>query len=358
MAHYRCFPFDGDDAQYIKYLESQVVYYRYWYYQAPRQALPHAGPSQFDDPSPDQPNGGNVSSTQSTQKEGLKIISFKYNPKPSVPQWQNQLHGFLKSVPHFSKWEEWRKTNSFHTIKQNNIVIAALLEDSSPSVALDRLVTQSSISTINIASPEWIERSHRYAHQTAALEKLGTITSKIASFRQIVVASICVVMLHLKVSTDVVNRIMRACVSDVSDDESLRRYRRGAIWVNGCICRLSATWGHRSTEIFFLSGYELSYFARISESDCSLPYFIEQKQSKGVPPKEGSAWTPISIPCIIKRTAGRGVSLRDICDALEQTYELVNDIYERFYKTEEERYAHDPMLYGGGGCDPIFDPIF
>jgi hypothetical protein len=76
--------------------------------------------------------------------------------------------------------------------------------------------------------------------------------SQIHNFRELVFASLCVVMEHQGLPINTINDLMRICMSS-SGAANLYRLRRGALWVNRVIRGLIIRgWGHGATELFFL----------------------------------------------------------------------------------------------------------
>lgn len=248
---HRRFSFQGSDAQYIDFLEQRLL-------SLVETNVVHVQPDSHSTSHGRQPNTRRPSLQNSEQTNELSIIS--YNPKSAtknltkLPRSQKHIDNLLNTIPDATVWTQWRKDNGFHTAEQNRYVILSLT--STQAVELDRLSRlPSAIADIDIPERvgEWVRTSYAYASQNLTLEEKGKIAAKLSAFRQIILVSTCVVMLSVGISVRVVDSILRTCVK-ATEPRQLERYRHAACWVNKCIQHLSAEgWGHRSTEIFFLS---------------------------------------------------------------------------------------------------------
>jgi hypothetical protein len=94
--------------------------------------------------------------------------------------------------------------------------------------------------------------ARQYALDTKASGTNSVFVSQIHSFRELVFASLCVVMEQQGLPINTINDLMRICMSS-SGAANLYRLRRGALWVNRVIRGLIVKgWGHGATELFLL----------------------------------------------------------------------------------------------------------
>jgi len=97
-----------------------------------------------------------------------------------------------------------------------------------------------------------IHLARQYALDTKASGANSAFVSQIHNFRELVFASLCVVMEQQGLSIETINDLMRICMSS-SGAANLYRLRRGALWVNRVIRGLIVKgWGHGATELFLL----------------------------------------------------------------------------------------------------------
>jgi hypothetical protein len=94
--------------------------------------------------------------------------------------------------------------------------------------------------------------ARQYALDTKASGTNSVFVTQIHNFRELVFASLCVVMEQQGLPINTINDLMRICMSS-SGAANLYRLRRGALWVNRVIRGLIVKgWGHGATELFLL----------------------------------------------------------------------------------------------------------
>tara|TARA_R110002060_G_scaffold63061_2_gene72365 strand:- start:283 stop:807 length:525 start_codon:yes stop_codon:yes gene_type:complete len=104
----------------------------------------------------------------------------------------------------------------------------------------------------NRASETLIMSARRYALGTKASERDAGLVVQLHNFRELIFASLCVVIEHQGLPIDTINDLMRICMSS-SGAANLYRLRRGALWVNRVIAGLIRKgWRHCATEFFLL----------------------------------------------------------------------------------------------------------
>ncbi|MCJ1449187.1 MAG: hypothetical protein MMC23_009706 [Stictis urceolatum] len=98
---------------------------------------------------------------------------------------------------------------------------------------------------------------------------------RIASFRELVFASVCIVLLDCRVAEEDVNSIMRTALASSSGDRNIRRMRNGAQWVHRAIRTLIMNgWGAKASEAIFMFNRGIKFYARVTESGTSLEHLI------------------------------------------------------------------------------------
>ncbi|KAH8761904.1 hypothetical protein BGZ57DRAFT_576267 [Hyaloscypha finlandica] len=167
--------------------------------------------------------------------------------------------------------------------------------------------------------------ARQYALDTKAPGTNSVFVSQIHNFRELVFASLCVVMEHQGLPINTINDLMRICMSS-SGAANLYRLRRGALWVNRVIRGLIIRgWGHGATELFFLSGRPVSQYGLLWESCMhSFPYLsqgLEDIRCGLDKPLDQEGWIPFFIPVIIKGLVGDALTLGQITLALDYSDE-------------------------------------
>ena len=94
--------------------------------------------------------------------------------------------------------------------------------------------------------------ARQYALDTKASQRNAGFIVQVHIFRELIFASLCVVMEQQALPIDPINDLMRICMSSCGP-ANLYRLRRGALWVNRVISGTMIKkmgWGHGSTEFF------------------------------------------------------------------------------------------------------------
>ncbi|KAK2763714.1 hypothetical protein FQN54_009330 [Arachnomyces sp. PD_36] len=68
--------------------------------------------------------------------------------------------------------------------------------------------------------------------------------------------------------------------------------------------------------------------------------------------RRGARWINACIPEL------SAAGLRDICDCLAYDYEVVNETYDKYYITEEEKHPYDPCLFDASSSNSLLDDAF
>lgn len=243
----RVFPFNGNDAEYIRFLESKLL-----------EAQPFLHPLPYSIPQPSFPGIPTASDRQfinfSNESFNSDVASKgkSLQLRTRAPQWEKELVKFLASVPAADKWNNARKDSGFATVDKNKLAIQLMLgRPANTSMSLDSC--RPGVPLILPTDKEDIVlRGCNYGNFSIRCAEDGKFAVRVAKYQQLVFVCYCTVLIFLGVSKETVNWMMRQYISD-SDDKNLERYRSGCLWVNRCISQLlTQGWGYKSWEIFLL----------------------------------------------------------------------------------------------------------
>ena len=180
--------------------------------------------------------------------------TFKNNPR-----WKQVIDQITKGWDKSSSWIEKREAIGLNSIEQNKYALTAILglqknfplniaRDES-LLSVSRAGTNSTDSMVTL-----ITLAQQYALDSKISYRNTPLDVQVHTFRELVFASICVVMEHQGIPIDTINELMRICISS-SGSANLYRLRRGALWINRVISGTMMKkmgWGHGSTEFFLL----------------------------------------------------------------------------------------------------------
>jgi hypothetical protein len=152
----------------------------------------------------------------------------------------------LDAVP---KGEKWAKARIDVGLKDNTVAGLLLIM----SGTVDRINTTSSAALVEETSSltlSEIVRQYAYTTYIAGLNAQSARCS--ARFRELILASLCELMIRTGKDKGDVNLFMRECFGD-KEDLTYRRLRGAAPFVNKCVLRLLTTfWNHRASELIFI----------------------------------------------------------------------------------------------------------
>ncbi|KAB8213093.1 hypothetical protein BDV33DRAFT_82743 [Aspergillus novoparasiticus] len=248
----RLFNFEGNDSEYIKYLELRLLEV---------QSLIPSSPS-----SSSKPRSSSLEPSKARESRFINLSVEKFNSNPrkgtlrsrtKPAQWERELSKFLSSLPEPDKWHHARKIAGFPTNERNKLAIQLLLGRPSTSA---QVLHPSRISECPSLLPtdneDLILRGCSYGNFTIQCEEDGKFAVRVAKYQQLVFISYCAVLLSLGNSRQTIDWMMRRYISD-SDNKNLERYRSGSLWVNRCISQLlKQGWGYKSWELFLLCTYQ------------------------------------------------------------------------------------------------------
>ncbi|EZG02201.1 hypothetical protein H106_07770 [Trichophyton rubrum CBS 735.88] len=252
------------------------------------------------------------------------------NPSTQIDyRWKKELSIFLSNIPETEKWGS----------PPSREMILRLLLCRKVRFDKDRLDGDGGGGREDDGDDEWDERCRVYADSTAEAMEIHSALGGMLTFRVIIVALVCVVMLENGAELADTESILKTCIPNPSTvtGRTLSRNRYAAKWVNSQILELRKVgWGDRSAEVFLQYGQSISKFRLISSNTRSGDAFIAGMKEKGKPiPKLGDNEMPISIPCIVKHCCGKSASLRKVCEVLSYDFGEVHPIYKAFYASRQ-----------------------
>ncbi|KAF2835494.1 hypothetical protein M501DRAFT_1019771 [Patellaria atrata CBS 101060] len=229
------------------------------------------------------------------------------------PRWQKIVDGIISDCAKPGFWQLKRLSLGLTNREMNYSVMCSILATSS-IIYLDKELRANRIEIPANEGPRGrlLRIAAGYALSTVEYKPNASLTTQLQQFRELVFASLCVVLEQQTVPIAKINDIMRLCIS-ASGTANLYRLRRGALWVNRVIAGLiKKGWGHHATELFFLCGRSVSQYGLLWESSSrSFPYFsarVEQSRESANALSDEPGWVPLCIPMIIKSLVGDVVS--------------------------------------------------
>jgi hypothetical protein len=180
------------------------------------------------------------------------------SPPGNNPRWKRIVDQITAGWDDPRGWTLKRVTCGLDSVVQNNRALTLILglKNCIPSEwahtpGSSLLLTEEKRPGMN-TKDALILSARQYALDTKASGTNSMFISQIHNFRELVFASLCVVMEHQGLPINTINDLMRICMSS-SGAANLYRLRRGALWVNRVIRGLIIRgWGHGATELFFL----------------------------------------------------------------------------------------------------------
>jgi hypothetical protein len=188
------------------------------------------------------------------QSQAPSIDSEK--PEQAEPRWRKELAKFISVLRRAgSGWELARERAGIETTSKNRFALRLMLGHTN-AVAFRPLEGTFLPPIRHTQHQDLVLRGCQYAHFLRQYTDNLSFSSSVVSFQRLIFVSYCVVMLHCGVSKEKTDEIMRRYIVSKNGEETLARYRRGAVWLNRCMAALlNNGWGHRSWEIFLLGTY-------------------------------------------------------------------------------------------------------
>ena len=269
MPTVRCFPFDGDDAAYIHFLERRVFELENLLCCPPHHrscAQNEKSPltdrsSRADRPLVDReptrsPYRRECSDQVTTHSRDLQVIEFHPNHPPIPPRkrtcrrgtklrWQSSLDNFLSKIPLLSKWGSGGQS-PLEKRKISALVRGHAFPDEASEDPLQSVPTEQDVLPILA----------KFGEFTTSTKPDGEFCRRLARFRELIFVSFCAVVLKTDINAAEVYEIMRNYSGSKAEDKHLQKLISGAKWANRTIFALSKTrWGSQSWEVFFVGKF-------------------------------------------------------------------------------------------------------
>jgi hypothetical protein len=180
------------------------------------------------------------------------------SPPGTTPRWKRIVDQITAGWDDPCGWTTKRASLGLETVDQNNRALMLILglqncipSEWAQSPGSSPLSMSENHADMN-TKDALILSARQYALDTKASGTNSVFVSQIHNFRELVFASLCVVMEQQGLPINTINDLMRICMSS-SGAANLYRLRRGALWVNRVIRGLIVKgWGHGATELFLL----------------------------------------------------------------------------------------------------------
>jgi hypothetical protein len=197
-----------------------------------------------------------VQTQSSSPTSSLSTTSIKPQKPPpgNNPRWRRIVDQLTAGWDDPRAWSTKRASLGLDSVDQNNRALMLILGlqnciptewSQSPLFVKDNTSGTSTTDALILSA-------RQYALDTKASGTNSAFVSQIHNFRELVFASLCVVMEQQGLPINTINDLMRICMSS-SGAANLYRLRRGALWVNRVIRGLILRgWGHGATELFLL----------------------------------------------------------------------------------------------------------
>ncbi|KAG4417956.1 hypothetical protein IFR04_008923 [Cadophora malorum] len=255
----------------------------------------------------------------------VQVVQPTQKSPASNARWRRIADQMTKGWDQPSSWMDRRIAIGLDSVEKNHYALTMLLGLKNELPGGDEVSfgfqNMNTSMNSNRASETLIMSARRYALGTKASERDAGLVVQLHNFRELIFASLCVVIEHQGLPIDTINDLMRICMSS-SGAANLYRLRRGALWVNRVIAGLIRKgWRHCATEFFLLSGRPVSQYGLLWEGCVhSFPCLSERLAhiyETVERPYTDAGWIPFSIPSIIKGLVGAALTLGQICTALD-----------------------------------------
>jgi hypothetical protein len=248
---------------YIGYLEAKLQYLQYHHEHCDKWlAAPYAMDVDLSYLPPEtvidkESQDGSVSpfpptNTDSPPKSNTAVQAPRKSAD-SNPRWKRIVDQMTKGWDKPSSWADKRRAIDLDSVEKNQYALTLILglkKDLRQSLYQNSQLSRTESDGSHIDA--LIMSARMYALDTKASEKNAGFVVQIHNFRELVFASLCVVMEQHGLPINTINDLMRICMSS-SGPANLYRLRRGALWVNRVIAgMIRKGWHHGATEFFLL----------------------------------------------------------------------------------------------------------
>ncbi|GLA56243.1 hypothetical protein AnigIFM63604_006140, partial [Aspergillus niger] len=216
----RLFDFQGNDSDYIKFLESKLL------------ELRRATPSARLSPKTSHPA---FPTTQNPSNIQFVIVKPKLHQLrrslPTPAKWKRQLNDFINAIPSDKDWEAARRDAGIYTIQMNRRAIQLMLGRQTEPIFSSQNHLPSQIPSIQPTDNEdLVLKACKYGNFISACADEGNFASRITEYQKLIFTSYCTVLIHAGNSKETVYYMMRQYIKKNSDDKTLDYYRYGALW--------------------------------------------------------------------------------------------------------------------------------
>lgn len=246
---------------YIEYLEAKLQYLQLHHAQCDIYSIPPEMVTELSYLPPDFAIAGDSPVSQAdtivcTELDMGVDVVIEVEPPTSVvpkkkiaalPRWSRIIEQMTKGWDRPSSWVDKRIAIGIDSVEKNHLALGMLLGLPPTSTPL-LLAVKSDQSTAS----SLLASAKRYALGTTSSDRKAGFAVQLHNFRELIFASLCVVLEHQGLAIDDINDLMRICMSS-SGAANLYRLRRGALWANRVIAGLMRKgWRHGGTEFFLL----------------------------------------------------------------------------------------------------------
>ncbi|KAF3484306.1 uncharacterized protein GIQ15_03630 [Arthroderma uncinatum] len=291
------------------------------------------------------------------EESTLEIIPYKPEPTSSGTirtrrsRWSIEVDNFLSNIP-----KDW---SALQAITREEVY--RLLLNCEIHFHNGKNVPANNSIDVPTGLDPLATHCYKYALNTSIALEQHFAYGSILGLRVIIVGLMCSVMRKRGASVKAVNPILKACLprSEKIQDRTLMEIRAAARWANILVLQLAKRgWGNRSAEIFFRFGrsiYQNMHMCKNAESREVLMAALD-RQKKPVP-QLSEDQMQVSFPCILGVLGKDFITLKDICEELScetpsgeklsYNYEHTVQTYKRLYtpcSDDETAYPSPPPI--------------
>lgn len=258
---------------YATYLKSRALslqgYHERGMVRSPLYLLPGAAGEGNSEDSNGTVDGQEVYAAEGSSAISTETMAASVSTTPRQPlgnrfdrisRWKQIADQISKGWDKPNSWMEKRAAVGLDSAEQNKFALTAILglkKDLLLHLGQEEVVLSVSRPCTNDATDILVMSARQYALDSNDRQRNPGLITQIKAFRELVFASLCVVMEHQGIAINTIENLMRICISS-SGSANLYRLRRGALWVNRMISGTlmkQMGWGHASTEFFVLCGF-------------------------------------------------------------------------------------------------------
>lgn len=211
--------------------------------------------SQPSEPStpPETPDTSETPETPEPSQTSEPPEPSEVQPVQPAPRWQSSMDMMIESMAAenvLSRRKAIGLSSQAEIIEALNILIHG-----NQGKDISNHNTTPSDDSFSSLNPT-LQLLNTFAVTTDCLRIQTSFIEQIYHFRMLIFVSICCVAIYDGADEELIHTVMKKCVSN-SGKKNLRRIRKGALWVNRMMEKLSRDgFGHFAFEIFVLCEYE------------------------------------------------------------------------------------------------------